>query len=123
MKPGKMPMTKNRIYIATDASVVAIDKNTGRALWKTELPGSAFGSGRITTIALDDSQIYAHTQGWLFCLEQKTGRILWSNELKGLGFKPCIIAVPNFLNTPQSETVIIDSNYQRSQSGDTGAAG
>ena len=112
-----------RIFIATSATIVAIDKSTGRELWKTELSGSILGGMDLTSMAFDDINIYAHAKGELFCLSQSNGRILWRNGLTGLGYRACIIGVPGFPESNQYHTAAVVASRQRDSAAGTHHAG
>jgi len=60
--------------------VLALDRASGRGLWRTSLKGFEF-----VNVAIEDGRLYAAAQGELYCLDPATGQILWHNDLKGLG--------------------------------------
>jgi len=70
----------NLIYIGLRGSVLALDRSTGRAVWKSDLTGADF-----VNVALDNSQLYAATKGEVFRLDPSNGEIRWHNKLPGMG--------------------------------------
>lgn len=73
-------MTSSAIFIGIRGGVVALDRETGRQLWKAELKGSDF-----VNVMLDNDRVLAATKGKIFCLDATTGQVLWHNELPGEG--------------------------------------
>jgi outer membrane protein assembly factor BamB len=61
------------VFVGTNTSVVALDKETGNALWKTDIP-----MRRTWPIAykIDDSHMVVESS----CLDPKTGDILWTSS-------------------------------------------
>jgi outer membrane protein assembly factor BamB len=80
-------MTSSAIFIGIRGGVVALDRATGRQLWKTGLKGSDF-----VNLMLDNDRVIAATKGEVFCLDAATGQLLWHNELPGEGWGLVTIA-------------------------------
>jgi outer membrane protein assembly factor BamB len=61
------------VFVATNTSVVALDKETGNVLWKTNIPMS-----RTWPVAykIDDEHMVVESS----CLDPKTGDILWTSS-------------------------------------------
>jgi outer membrane protein assembly factor BamB len=61
------------VFVATHTSVVALDKETGNILWKTDIPMS-----RTWPVAykIDDTHMVVESS----CLDPKTGDILWTSS-------------------------------------------
>jgi outer membrane protein assembly factor BamB len=70
----------NVIFIGIAGTVIALDRSTGKAVWRSDLKSSDF-----TNVVLQDGDLYATTKGEFFCLDPATGEIRWQNRLKGLG--------------------------------------
>jgi outer membrane protein assembly factor BamB len=85
-----MPPISDPIYIALKGTVLSLDRNTGRELWRTPLKGWDF-----VNLTLDDTDLFATTKGEIFCLDPSTGKIRWNNPLKGLGLGLATIATAN----------------------------
>ncbi|EDM25975.1 hypothetical protein LNTAR_19297 [Lentisphaera araneosa HTCC2155] len=83
-------MENNVLFLGIKGSVVALNKKTGKQIWKTHLKSSQY-----VTITQDKEQVYAHTNGELFCLQKKSGKLLWKNGLSGLGYGYASIAINN----------------------------
>ncbi len=73
-------MTDKSLFIGVCGTIISIEKETGKELWRTHLKGYEF-----VIFTVDDNSIYVHTSGHLFCIDKKNGKILWKNDLKGLG--------------------------------------
>ena len=74
-------MTSSAIFIGIRGGVTALDRDTGRQLWKAELKGADF-----VNVMLDNDRVIAATKGEVFCLDAATGQVLWHNELRGEGW-------------------------------------
>lgn len=70
------------IYLGVGGHLVALDRDTGRELWRQKVPGS----GHVTNIVVDGDRIYVSTAGMITCIHAATRRQLWQNTLPGLGF-------------------------------------
>lgn len=75
------------LFIGIKGTVLALDRSSGREIWRSELKGGDF-----VNVVLDDDDLFASTKGEVFCLDPDTGRIRWRNELKGLGLGLVTIA-------------------------------
>ncbi len=80
-------MALSNLFIGINGKVLAIDRATGREIWRTPLKGGDF-----VNVIFDDGVLYAATHGELFCLDPATGQVRWHNELKGLGWGLITIA-------------------------------
>src|SRR5271157_414846 len=75
------------IFIGIKGTVIAIDRATGKEVWRTPLKGGDF-----VNVVVEDGDLYAATKGELFCVDAATGRVRWHNQLKGLGLGLMTIA-------------------------------
>jgi outer membrane protein assembly factor BamB len=75
-----MPKTFDAIYIGIRGTVLALDRATGKEIWRAGLKGMDF-----VNVVVDGDKIIATTKGEMFCIDAATGQILWNNELRGLG--------------------------------------
>ena len=80
-------MQNDVIYVGLKGSVVALDRQTGKKIWKTHLKGAGF-----VMVVLDREMVIAHTKGEIFGLRAEDGRVLWSNSLLGMGYGYATIA-------------------------------
>ena len=76
-----MAIGSNTIVVGIKGTVIAIDRDTGKTLWNTELKGSEF-----VNVTLERGDVFAASRGRLYRLDATTGEILWCNELPGLGY-------------------------------------
>jgi outer membrane protein assembly factor BamB len=68
------------LYIGIGGHVVAIERFSGREIWRCKLKSSSF-----VTVYADATGLYAGSAGELFSIDRATGQILWHNHLDGLG--------------------------------------
>jgi putative pyrroloquinoline-quinone binding quinoprotein len=69
------------IFVGIKGTVVAIDRSTGKTLWKTDLKGADF-----VNVTLQDGDLLAACRGRLYRLDPATGAVQWCNQLPGLGY-------------------------------------
>ena len=69
------------IYIGLQGAVLALDRDSGQIVWRTELKGRDF-----VNVALQNGDLFAASRGELYRLNPATGDILWRNTLAGLGW-------------------------------------
>jgi outer membrane protein assembly factor BamB len=77
------------LYVAGKGKVVALDPQSGRELWRAELPKSDFR----TLVVEHGDLVFASSYGNVYGLDAKTGRILWQNGLPGLGYGDVTMAI------------------------------
>ena len=73
-------LSKSLLLLGIKGHVVALEKGTGREIWRTRLT-----RGDFVNIVTDGNVIFATTSGEVFCLDAGTGTVLWKNPMKGLG--------------------------------------
>ena len=83
------------IFLGITSSVVALERSTGKELWRTKLKGA----GGFATVLCDGRNVFAGSRGKFYCLDLD-GKLLWQNELSGLGYGLISIALPNGLSAP-----------------------
>ena len=67
-----MAIGSNTIVVGIKGTVIAIDRDTGKTLWNTELKGSEF-----VNVTLERGDVFAASRGRLYRLDATTGEILW----------------------------------------------
>ncbi len=77
-----MPAQEDLLFIGTHGHVVAIEKATGQAVWKTSLPKTGY---EVVSIVVEDGLVLCASAGRAFALDIDTGEIRWTNNLQGLG--------------------------------------
>ena len=90
----------NIFYLGIKGSVVALERKTGREIWRRKLKRNGF-----VLVTLDGDILIAHTHGEIFGLNQSTGEILWNNGLDGLGYGFVTMASEN-MNTRGAQSAI-----------------
>jgi outer membrane protein assembly factor BamB len=80
---SESPLVDGDVVVCTpggaEATIVALNKNTGEVVWKCAVPGGA-RAGYASIVMADAGgvrQYVAYTGGGLFGVEAKTGRFLW----------------------------------------------
>jgi hypothetical protein len=68
------------VYVGIKRCVVALDRDTGDEMWRTELRGSDY-----VTVFWDGTGLFAANSGEIWRLDPTTGATIWHNQLKGLG--------------------------------------
>jgi outer membrane protein assembly factor BamB len=76
-------------------SFIAVDKNTGKVVWKDNSPGANIMDGQWSNPVAAEVNgawqvIFPGGDGWLYAFEAKTGKLLWKFDCnpKGTAFKP-----------------------------------
>jgi outer membrane protein assembly factor BamB len=108
-------MTTNALYVGTKSQVVALDRETGRILWRTKLGGALTSGTRFVTLLAEGPHVFVHTNGEIFCLAASSGEILWKNGLEGMGYDFASLAVVGQAVPP---TPTIMQRQARASSGD-----
>ena len=83
------PTNDGLVFLGIKGTVVALERSTGREVWRTPLKGSEF-----VNLVLDDGVLYATARGEIFCLDPTTGEVCWHNPLRGMGWGLVTIATP-----------------------------
>lgn len=84
------------LYIGINGRVAAIDPQTGREVWRTELPSDGFFSStsRSDVCVLEhEGRVFAGCNGYVFALDGTTGEILWQNGLEGMGHNDVTLSI------------------------------
>jgi outer membrane protein assembly factor BamB len=68
------------IFVGIKSSVVALDAESGNAIWEMKLVGSDF-----VTVLWDGQALFAGNRGEVMRLDPRNGSILWHNRMKGYG--------------------------------------
>jgi outer membrane protein assembly factor BamB len=69
------------VFVGLRGAVVAVDRDSGKSIWESNLKGSDF-----VTVTLQDGDLFAASRGRVYRLDPASGAILWVNELAGLGW-------------------------------------
>ena len=76
------------VYVGIRGCVVALDRDSGDAVWSAELRrGSSF-----VPIVVDGARVFAASGGEVTCLDAATGAVVWHNPLKGFGMGYAMLA-------------------------------
>jgi len=81
------PLNEQAVFIGIKGTALALDRTTGKEIWRTELKGGDF-----VNLVLDGGDLLATTHGEIFLPRSSHGAIRWNNPLKGLGWGLVAIA-------------------------------
>lgn len=84
-----VPPTKR---VAQD-TVICLDLNTGKTLWKTAVPGEPKGRSCSSTPAVLDGKVFAMGSTQLLAVDAASGKLLWSAELPSKAPGSSVLAV------------------------------
>ena len=73
----------NVVFVGLNGRVAALDRASGRILWKWRAPKPR--RGYVSLLLLDEYQLIASVNGYTYSLDPRTGRQHWFNELSGFG--------------------------------------
>ena len=82
------------LYIGINGHVAAIDPQTGREVWRTELPSGDFfssTSGNDVCVLEHEGRVFAGCHGYVFALDGATGQI--QNGLEGMGHNEVTLSI------------------------------
>ena len=68
------------LYVATGRWIAALDKATGRPVWRRKLP-RWFASGPVTLLVEHDL-LFAGRGGYVYCLDSGTGEVIWERGMQ-----------------------------------------
>lgn len=68
------------LFAGTRGMVIAVDRNSGEIVWKTDLKGNDF-----VDVMIVDGDLFAASRGRLYRLDPSSGTVLWCNDLPGMG--------------------------------------
>jgi outer membrane protein assembly factor BamB len=68
------------MYAASGRVITALDRYTGRPVWRIKLP-RMFG-GSIVTVLVSGNEVFVGRGGYVYCLDRATGSVLWE---RGVG--------------------------------------
>lgn len=77
-----MPETHDLLFIGSGRTVAALDRLTGKTVWRIKLP-RLFGSP--LTLMTHGSELYAGRGGYVYCIDQRNGTILWERGVNSSG--------------------------------------
>ena len=91
-----VPNTKK----VADDSVICLDADSGKTMWKFSKPGHPSGRSSSSTPAIADGRVYAALSTHLYALDAKSGDLIWESELterKGPASSPLVVGDRIFL--------------------------
>src|ERR1041385_404676 len=91
---GNQMKTLGLVVVGIRGSVVALNRQSGKQVWSTNLQSTEF-----VNVVMEEDRLFASTKGELFCLNPVTGEVLWNNRLKGHGTGLATIAASGSIET------------------------
>ena len=108
---------QDRLFLGTHNEVAAVEKATGRILWRTTLRQEFFKAGySFVTLLVEDGVVYAHTYGRLYAVDGMTGQVLWENLLEGMGHGMASLAVEGLPAVAPAQVAEIEEQERRRRS-------
>lgn len=68
------------LYTGTGRTVTAIDRLTGRPVWRAKL-GGVLGNS-ISMLLVHGAELYVARGGYVYCMDRRSGAVLWE---RGVG--------------------------------------
>ena len=112
------------LFIGARGRVLALEKHTGREVWRIELKTGFFRTGKdFVTLSEGVDHLFAFSYGIAFCIDKGNGRILWQTEIKELKQHVASLAVDATLlgsagaDSGGSDTAELDGDGQGGDGG------
>ncbi len=80
------------IFVGSNSEIRAVDRATGRDLWRHRLPVRFLSGRHFVTLLCEEGVLYAAANGHLYALDPSTGREIWHNQLEGMGHGHVMLA-------------------------------
>ncbi len=71
------------LYAGVGRTVVALDRFSGRPVWRVKLPRLLGGS--VSMVLPHGREVYAARGGYVYCLDRMTGAVLWERGMNASG--------------------------------------
>jgi PQQ-like domain len=78
-----MPTETDLLYVATGKYVIALDRFSGRVVWRVKLP--RFFATAVCMLLPQDSELYVARSGYVYCLDRFSGAVLWERGVANSG--------------------------------------
>lgn len=107
LQPNVAPKNTSELFVAnTDKDVYAINTQTGKTLWRTEVATSPTSGPAVN----DDMLVVAGKKNQLFALSQTNGKLLWKTTLPNQALaSPSIGQGRVFIHTVNDDLVTLSS--------------
>jgi len=106
------------LFAGTHGHVVAIDKASGKTVWKTKLPDSSY---QVVSILYEDGSVFCAARGFVYALDPDDGRFLWTNDLPGLRHGIVVLNTAQS-SRPESLMAVLAAHQASVRSAQTGGA-
>lgn len=71
------------LFAASGRNIQALDRYTGRIVWRMKLP--RYFGGNIVTILASGDELFIGRGGYVYCLDRTTGNVLWERGVGSSG--------------------------------------
>lgn len=78
-----MESTPELLYVASGKTISALDRFSGRPVWRVKLPRLL--GGNISMLLPQGAELYVGRGGYVYCMDRFSGRVLWERGLTGSG--------------------------------------
>jgi outer membrane protein assembly factor BamB len=95
------------VYVGIKRCVVALDRDRGDEMWRTNLHSSDY-----VTVLWDGTGLFAANSGEVWRLDPETGATIWHNQMKGLG-RGLVSFASSLAVTGGSNTEMAESKRRR----------
>ena len=121
LSAGVVPVStgSEHLYLATNNTVCAIEKESGKIAWGVELPHGL----NFVSLVDDETHLFAHTHGYLYCLTKSDGRVLGENKLSGLGYELAMLSAGILSASTGHQTPLFAEDSKSSGGGGGGRGG
>lgn len=78
-----METTTDLLFAASGRNIQALDRFTGRIVWRMKLP--RYFGGNIVTVLACGEELFIGRGGYVYCLDRTTGSVLWERGVGSSG--------------------------------------
>lgn len=111
------PRRKTRlVHLGIKGHVLALDRDTGAEVWRTELTGVRARTYGFVGLHRDAELLYATYSGEVYCLDAESGEVRWHNQLRGLGTGLVSVLGPTAEPAAPPPTAVFEAQRRRDAS-------
>jgi outer membrane protein assembly factor BamB len=113
-----MDETPELLYAGVGRTVIAMDRFSGRPVWRVKLPRLLGGS--ISMVLPHDRELYIGRGGYVYCLDRFSGSVLWERGTNASG-SMVLLAIPG-AETSQQQALVVQRAIAAQQAAGAAAA-
>lgn len=91
------------LYAAIGRTVIAMDRFSGRPVWRVKLP--RFLGGNVSMLLPHGNELYLSRGSYVYCLDRNTGGVLWERGTDASGSFVLLSVLGNDSTQQQSNAV------------------